>query len=356
MRIALLAVTEPGLQRARGLAAGLRGQGDETRVYGPERWIDSPSETAFQPGLGETVRDLFETADALVFLSAAGIAVRAIAPRLAGKYRDPAVVVVDEAGDFAISLLSGHTGGANRLAERIGGILGATPVITTATDRRGLTALDALAAEYERELVNTAGWKGVGSALVNGETVGIYADHPGLFDLVAWPSQVRRHVIGPAWEIDPEEKAIALITAREPLPDLPVPWCALRPKNRVAGIGLRKNVSAQAVQTALTAALAEAGCSPRALFTLATADFKAREPGLLSAAANHGLPVTAFSKAAIAAVEDRFENSDFVRRHTGIGAVAEPAAWLACREPVRILSKTKYRGVTVALYEDRSRW
>ena len=83
--------------------------------------------------------------DNLVCVMAAGIVVRGIAPYLKGKDTDPAVVVVDEAGQFAISLLSGHLGGANELARRVAKVLGGTPVITTATDVHGLPALDVLA-------------------------------------------------------------------------------------------------------------------------------------------------------------------------------------------------------------------
>ena len=80
----------------------------------------------------------------LICIMATGIVVRYLAPLLQGKDVDPAVVVVDEAGRFAISLLSGHLGGANELARTVGNLIGATPVITTATDVQGLPALDTL--------------------------------------------------------------------------------------------------------------------------------------------------------------------------------------------------------------------
>ena len=84
----------------------------------------------------------FAAADALVFVGAAGIAVRAIAPHCQSKATDPAVVVLDECGRFAVPLLSGHLGGANDLACRLGAACGAVPVITTATDANGLFAVD----------------------------------------------------------------------------------------------------------------------------------------------------------------------------------------------------------------------
>ena len=130
MTIALTAFTARGLALAQRLADGLNAQDDTAAVtpcFGPEHL-----------SLADFTANAFAQADALVFVGAAGIAVRAIAPHLSSKTRDPAVVVLDETGAFAVSLLSGHLGGANALTLRLAGLCGAQPVITTATDRSGL--------------------------------------------------------------------------------------------------------------------------------------------------------------------------------------------------------------------------
>ena len=85
-------------------------------------------------GLQDATGKLFETCDALVFVGACGIAVRAVAPFVVSKTSDPAVLVVDERGQHIISLLSGHIGGANELAIRIAAGIGADPVITNCPD------------------------------------------------------------------------------------------------------------------------------------------------------------------------------------------------------------------------------
>jgi len=125
--VRLLAFTQKGMELARRLAAELSG---EAARCGEGCTLDA------------WTADAFANADALVYVGAAGIAVRAVAPYAGNKASDPAVVAVDECGRFAVPLLSGHLGGANRLARRIGAVCGALPVITTATDANGAFAVD----------------------------------------------------------------------------------------------------------------------------------------------------------------------------------------------------------------------
>lgn len=122
-------------------------------------------------------RAQFAACDGLIFIGAAGIAVRLIAPYLKDKLTDPAVIVVDEAGQFAISLLSGHVGGANRLTEWIAEILDAVPVVTTASDVQGRTAIDVWAVDHGLVLTDRKLAKEIAAALLDGETVGYFSDY-----------------------------------------------------------------------------------------------------------------------------------------------------------------------------------
>ena len=116
--------------------------------------------------------------DLIVFVGAAGIAVRAVAPYLMGKAYDPAVIVIDEQGKFVIPLLSGHLGGANALAVRLAEGLGAVPVLTTATDGRQVFAVDTWAKAHDCAVVEPHYIKYVSGALLRGETVGVRSDFP----------------------------------------------------------------------------------------------------------------------------------------------------------------------------------
>ena len=128
----------------------------------------------------DAFREAFAKGHNLVCIMAAGIVVRSIAPSLKGKDTDPAVVVVDEAGRFAVSLLSGHLGGANELARRVATVLGGTAVITTATDVHGLPALDLLAVAEGLTIENLAGVRLIHMALLEGRTVRL-VDSQGCF-------------------------------------------------------------------------------------------------------------------------------------------------------------------------------
>ena len=128
MTRAYLAFTEKGLALAQKLAGALPGTVDRCGHGGP--------------GLADWAAEQFAHADALIFVGAVGIAVRAIAPHCQSKAQDPAVVVLDECGRFAVPILSGHLGGANDLARALAAVCGAVPVITTATDANGVFAVD----------------------------------------------------------------------------------------------------------------------------------------------------------------------------------------------------------------------
>jgi len=146
------------------LAARLLAEIEGLELYAPARFLDAvpqtraterhrPTEaerrrmTAYSEPVATLIARLFAGSRGLILVMAAGVAVRLIAPMLKDKRTDPAVVVVDDAGRFAISLLSGHLGGANRLAERVAGLVGACPVVTTASAGAGLPAADLLGRE-----------------------------------------------------------------------------------------------------------------------------------------------------------------------------------------------------------------
>ena len=192
--------TPRGARLAAELAQSLNAQGDEANAYASGRCAAAGGLPPMG-GVAAWTRERFDAADALVFVGAAGIAVRAIAPCLRSKLTDPAVVAVDEAGRYAVSLLSGHVGGANRLARRIAALTGGQAVVSTATDVNGRFSVDEWIARQGMAMCNPKAARAFAAALLEGRPVGLASDFPiagGLPE--ASGSTVRRAArTEPAW-------------------------------------------------------------------------------------------------------------------------------------------------------------
>ncbi|MEU5795496.1 precorrin-3B C(17)-methyltransferase [Streptomyces sp. NPDC047813] len=261
--IGLISATAAGAAARDRLAAAWP---DRTRVY------EGPA--------GEAVRSAFAECEQLVCFLATGATVRLLAPLLAGKAADPGVVCVDEGGRFAVSLLGGHGGGANELAREVGGLLGAEPVVTTATDAVGLAGLDTLGLPCEGAVA------AVSRALLDGEPVALDAES-------AWPL--------PPLPVSPRGEYTIRLTDRdvEPGPR----EVLLRPPSLVVGVGASRGAPVDEVLALIESTLREAGLSPRSVAELATVDAKSKEPGILGAAERLGVPVVTYSAEELAAVE-----------------------------------------------------
>ncbi|MGW2773952.1 precorrin-3B C(17)-methyltransferase [Streptomyces olivaceoviridis] len=283
--IGLISATAAGAAARDRLAAAWP---ERTRVYeGP---------------VGEAVRAAFAECEQVVCFLATGAVVRLLAPLLAGKAADPGVVCVDEGGRFAVSLLGGHAGGANALAREVGEVLGAEPVVTTATDAAGLPGLDTLGLPYEGAVA------AVSRALLDGEPVALETE-------VIWPLPPLPVAPQGAYTIRVTDRAVAA-GEREVL---------LRPPSLVVGVGASKGAPAEEVLGLVEEALREAGLSPRSVAELATVDAKAEEPGIVAAAERLGVPLVTYSAGELAAVEVP-NPSDAPLAAVGTPSVAEAAA------------------------------
>ncbi|MFF9003747.1 precorrin-3B C(17)-methyltransferase [Streptomyces achromogenes] len=260
--IGLISATAAGAAARDRLAAAWP---ERTRVYeGPVK---------------EAVRAAFAECEQLVCFLATGAVVRLLAPLLAGKAADPGVVCVDEGGRFAVSLLGGHGGGANELAREVGVLLGAEPVVTTATDAVGLPGLDTLGLPYEGAVA------AVSRALLDGEPVALAAE-------VAWPL--------PPLPVADEGAYTIRVTDRDAVPG--EREVLLRPPSLVVGVGASKGAPAGEVLALVEGALREAGLSARSVAELATVDAKAGEPGIVAAAERLGVPLVTYPAEELAGV------------------------------------------------------
>ena len=320
-------------------------------------------------GFGEGKADLrawtalaWEASDALLFVGAAGIAVRAIAPHVASKATDSAVVVIDEAGRFAVSLLSGHLGGANELAQTVARAAGAIPVITTATDVRGVWAVDTWARCAGLAVSNPEAIKRVSARLLSGGRVALYSDMPisgqppegvdiasdrARADIVVSPfaganegaSVCAAETTGKFVRAGETGKP-AGVRAPAPKPLRLVVPCI------VAGIGCRRGACVEAIGEAFLLACGQAGISPSAVREAATIDVKTHEEGLLAFCRARNIPLATYSAEELSQVEGSVSPSDFVRATVGVDNVCERAA-LADGGKL-IFPKLAHGGVTVA--------
>ncbi len=350
--MALIAVTVPGLETA----GRIRDIFPAAPLYIPPglkaRFPEAsrgPEVQTFNEDLKTFVGTLFPRFDALIFVAAAGIVVRVIAPYLQDKEQDPAVVVVDDTGRFAVSLLSGHLGGANDLSELLARELGATAVITTSTDRHGLLAYDLLAARLGWSVENLQDLKKISTAQLEGKPVAVYADPNIQLEFPGQHLLLRREE-----ELLPKPcHGLVLISSRRDLPRAAegIPRILLRPRTLTAGVGCRRGTPAGAIVEAVEQALEQSCRVPVSLQQLASLEVKADEAGLLEAGEILGVPVRFFQKDDLRALEDHFDHSEFVHQAVGTGAVAEPCAYLGSGCGEMILHKLTWKKVTVALAE-----
>ena len=328
MKLAYLSFTEKGRQLAGRLAAALGGTAQRCGAScSLEAWTAAH----------------FSQSDGLVYVGAAGIAVRAIAPHLKSKTTDPAVVVVDECARYAIPILSGHLGGANDLARAIGRVCGALPVLTTATDVNGVFAVDEWAKRQNCLVLNPERIKTVSAKLLAGGTITVQS---------SWPiaGQPPRNVC------QTEDRGADVLLDIHPGTGEKL---HLVPRIAVLGVGCKKNVSFQTLETALAAFLTGAGVCEQAISAVASIDLKKNEPGLLDFCAAHGWPLKTYPAEQLRAVEGQFNPSAFVQGVTVLDNVCERSAVLASGGTL-CQGKTARDGITMALalapYQPNWRW
>ncbi len=342
MDISIICFSLTGFQTALKLQEGLNAQGYHTELYKKSKYLeDSVTEST-----GNWTAEHFQKDDGMIFVGACGIAVRSIAPQVASKKSDPAVLVVDECGQFVISLLSGHLGGANALTLETAEILEAQPIVTTATDLHKRFAVDVFAKKNGCEIFFMKAAKEVSAALLAGESVGFYSEFPfegslpeGLtacsadgtpFDGGTAPE------IGVAVTIHPSCLPFASTTQVVP------PAVTL-------GMGCRKNKETEVILREAENCLREADIYRQAVGNLASISLKKDEPGLNALAEEWKIPFITYTEEELKEVEGEFTPSAFVRTITGVENVCERSAVLASGNGSLIRKKTGREGVTTAL-------
>jgi cobalt-precorrin 5A hydrolase len=373
MSTAILVLTRDGLALARrlrearpegtvifgpscvvGLCGGPAPGGADTPIApGSEVFAtDEPGVFGWVGPLRRVFPSIWQRHDAIVGVMALGIVVRLAGPLATDKRRDPAVVVVDDAGRFAVSVLGGHGAGANELAHWVAEILGAQPVVTTASEARGLPAVDRIGRDQGWTIERAENLTRVAAVVVRRGTVAVWQD-AGSPDwwrpFGPWPDHFLRLR---SWDDLPGLRASALLVISDRVvpEDLPEEQTLVyRPPTLVAGIGCRRGTTLETIAAWTESVLAAHGLASSSLAALATVTLKVDEPGLLAFAAARKLPLVAFPPALLADQPGIETPSERVRSKIGIPAVAEPAALRAAGASRLLVTKQKGPGLTLAL-------
>lgn len=382
LRIYVMAFTAAGLETAERLSGIFsQWQDAEARFFAPARIMEAaddleasaaarasgePAESsAFSSSsLVEFTSLAFAEADHIIYIGAAGIAVRAIAPHIKSKDTDPGVIVMDEKAVYVIPILSGHIGGANALALDLARELGAQAVITTATDVNGVIAIDSWATENCMKIDRIGNIKHISSAVLENRKVKVYTQCRGSF-----AGQKAHELTGlhksfealESLESSGSDVPLVVITdshsliedVRKRFPEA----LMLIPCVTFAGMGCRKDIDFFPAEELFDQALTELDLDVRAIRSLNSVDLKKDEKALLMLAEKYGMEFNTFSAEELMEAElytdAEMSHSELVSRVAGAGNVCERAAVMGATGLESgiyiIMKKTKRNGVTIAV-------
>ena len=376
-KTAVIAISRNGSDLARRLSASL---GGDSSLFLDRRFVDRGDDAAaFDLPVRPVVEKAFDEYQRLVLFMPVGAAVRLLAPRLAHKHHDPAVVCVDDSGRFAVSLLSGHIGGADQLATQVAAILGGTAVITSASHVAGTLAVDLLGKEFGWTLDAPATTvTRVSAAVINREPIGVFQ---GAGETDWWPQDralpENIQVFQSLESLASSSCAAALLITDETIPDAISALetagkkvVVYRPRSLIVGMGCRKGVSAEELDKLLVGTFQRHGLATESIGCIATADIKQDEPGILALAKQYGAEVRCYGVDELNAMFQADggnspspplqmggkdlaplarDPSSAPHRLLGVWGVSEPAALLASGAKELLVAKEKSARATVAV-------
>lgn len=318
-RIAVLAITKNGIGIGRRLAGAFPGWG----VFAPEKLADGGRGiTWYAEPTSEKIAALFKGYDALVCIFSLGAVIRLVAPHMADKKTDPAVLVIDDGAGFVISALSGHIGGANELAKMVAEELGAVPVITTAADVNKTIAVDLLGRDLGWVIDDDSAVTGVSAHMVNGEPIGVLQEAGSRDWLSRLPKNVT--VFESMDELDASQSRACLVIS-DRLASPSIKSVVYRPPSLVVGIGLHGDTAAQKILDGIAETLERYGLSPKSIARLASIKKPRDVEGLAEAAGRLSIPVEYVDRGDLARVGAP-NPSETVRAFEGTASVSEAAA------------------------------
>jgi cobalt-precorrin 5A hydrolase len=345
--IAVITLTKQGIDVARDLENKLSAN---VTVYISEKYDEAAPKkwSRFPRRIYPLVDEIWQKHEALIFVMAAGIVVRAVAKHVQSKLYDPGVVVMDIKAKFAVALCSGHLGGSNELCRMIEERLGSISVVTTGTDVNNTLAPDVLAKDIGARVDDWEPLKLVSGALVDSLPVGVYVE-PG-FDAGNLAQYAKKKVTVVETPEDLNDYRAAVVVSHRLLPEPNVPTMWLRPPLLVVGIGCNRGTSAEEIEKEVSAVLQENGLAKSSVVRIATIEKKSDEEGLLQFAAQNEWPLWWYHNDQINNDAPPFPGrSDVVFKYVGVYGVSEPASMLAAGAKSLLVQKQKRGNLTVSI-------
>jgi cobalt-precorrin 5A hydrolase len=347
-KLAVWAITPNGVDIAKTIA----GNFSEVAVFLSEKLPTKGGQSQTFGSLSEILTEQFYRYDSHVFIMATGIVVRMIAPLIQSKVEDPAVVVVDDRGNHAVSLISGHIGGANALAIAIAECIDANPVITTATDVNQIVAIDVLAKQKQLFIENPQAIKTVNMSLLRGEKICLHDPfnflQGSIPDSIPWSDAVtKRESATEAQDTNVAQRSYVFID--DVLIELPPETLVLRSPTLMVGIGCNRDTAMQEMHELLERVFEQFSLSLNSLAGIASIRLKADETGLLALAKNLDRPLLFYDREELNQVKTIENPSLTVEKHIGVKSVCEAAAILAAHNGTLVVPKQTTRNVTVAI-------
>ena len=342
MKLSIISFTENGKQLSECMAKLLKKE-FEVGLY--TKYKASITNIAYsdilfvKTSVKDWVKEQMQKKNALLFIGACGIAVRAVAPFLTDKLHDVPVLVMDEKGKYIIPILSGHIGGANDLANYIAEKTGAEPVITTATDINQKFAVDLFAKKNNLYIANKDGIVRVSSKVLAGKeiTISIETGH----EISCRETGIQFVPYPPAGFVD------VVVTSKE---DVFNTNLLLKPKKYVIGIGCKKGKNVNEIDYFISKTINKIGISVIQIFALSSISQKHNEQGIVEWCQKERIPFFTYTAEELQEVNGNFTESSFVKAQVGVDNVCERAALKACGEDGKLLvSKVAENGMTIAI-------
>lgn len=297
-----------------------------------QEFLDYEVHVFLKENYKSNLSNIFEDYHGIVFISSTGIAIRISAPFIKSKQVDPAIVVVDDLGRYSISLLSGHIGGANELAVKIADWLKCQAIITTASDGRGIEAVDMFAKRNNLFIESLEDAKKITSMMIKGEDIKMQSE----IEAEIGYSNIAKN-----------NEAGAIFICSKLNINYDKPSCILRPKNITVGLGCRRGKSKDEIISAITDIFSDNDLSIKSIKEIATVDVKQDERGIIDACDYLKCEMKIISREDIKEVQHKFNKSTFVEHTIGVSSVCEPCAFIAGGEI--IVGRTAINGITIAI-------